>query len=86
MTVPLPPAERLPHRPKGGGGSASGRRTLRGTLGGRRVRACLDLAGEPRVEQCEVVNETIESVRCRWCDVMGHVSKAALVDRPGASS
>lgn len=27
----------------------------------------LDLAGEPSVEETEVLGETIESVRCRWC-------------------
>ncbi|TYL46123.1 hypothetical protein FXB39_14480 [Nocardioides sp. BGMRC 2183] len=27
----------------------------------------LDLPGEPRVEQTEVIAETIEGVRCRWC-------------------
>jgi hypothetical protein len=43
----------------------------------------LDLAGEPRVEKCEVLNETIESVRCHWCDA---VDKVELVDRSGAGS
>ncbi len=27
----------------------------------------LDLGGEPSVEETEVLGETIESVRCRWC-------------------
>jgi hypothetical protein len=27
----------------------------------------LDLAGDPRVEQTEVLAETVESVSCRWC-------------------
>jgi hypothetical protein len=27
----------------------------------------LDLAGEPRVEESEVLDETVEQVRCRWC-------------------
>ena len=43
----------------------------------------LDLAGEPKVEEREVVSETIESVRCRWCNAVDQVE---LVDRPGADS
>jgi hypothetical protein len=43
----------------------------------------LDLAGEPRIEECDVVSETIESVRCRWCDAVDQIE---LVDRPGASA
>ncbi|MGW7692455.1 hypothetical protein ACWGMA_26950 [Streptomyces asiaticus] len=39
----------------------------------------LDLAGEPRVEEREVLGETIESVRCRWCNAVDQVE---LVDRP----
>lgn len=27
----------------------------------------LDLPGEPHVESVEVLAETVESVRCRWC-------------------
>ena len=27
----------------------------------------LDLAGDPRVEQTEVLAETVASVSCRWC-------------------
>ena len=27
----------------------------------------LDLPGEPRVEESEVLAETLEAVRCRWC-------------------
>ena len=41
----------------------------------------LDLAGEPKVEEREVVSETIESVRCRWCNAVDQIE---LVDRPGA--
>ena len=40
----------------------------------------LDLAGEPKVEEREVVSETIESVRCRWCNAVDQIE---LVDRPG---
>ena len=43
----------------------------------------LDLAGTPDVEEREVVSETIESVRCRWCDAVDQIE---LVDRPGAGS
>lgn len=43
----------------------------------------LDLAGESSVEEREVVSETIESVRCRWCNVVDQIE---LVDRPGADS
>jgi hypothetical protein len=41
----------------------------------------LDLSGEPRVEECEVLAETVESVRCRWC---GSTDAVGLVPRPGA--
>ncbi|MBB1261815.1 hypothetical protein H3147_23800 [Streptomyces sp. OF8] len=41
----------------------------------------LDLAGEPKVEEREVLSETLESVRCRWCNAVDQVE---LVDRPGA--
>ncbi|WP_344633156.1 hypothetical protein [Streptomyces glaucosporus] len=41
----------------------------------------LDLAGEPRVEEREVLSEQIESVRCRWCNAVDQVE---LVDRPSA--
>ncbi|GAA0470016.1 hypothetical protein ACFQ2B_23650 [Streptomyces stramineus] len=43
----------------------------------------LDLAGEPQVEERDVVSETIESVRCRWCNAVDQIE---LVDRPGASA
>ena len=43
----------------------------------------LDLAGEPRVEEREVVSETIESVRCRWCNAVDQIE---LVDRPSTSA
>jgi hypothetical protein len=39
----------------------------------------LDLAGEPVVEECEVLEESVESVRCRWCDAVNSVE---LVPRP----
>jgi hypothetical protein len=39
----------------------------------------LDLAGEPVVEETEVLAETVESIRCRWCDAIDSVE---LVARP----
>ncbi|MET9291785.1 hypothetical protein [Streptomyces sp. NPDC003077] len=43
----------------------------------------LDLAGVPNVEERKVLSESIESVRCRWCDAVDQIE---LVDRPGASA
>jgi hypothetical protein len=43
----------------------------------------LDLAGEPSVEEREVLSETVESVRCRWCNAADQVE---LVDRPDADA
>jgi hypothetical protein len=43
----------------------------------------LDLAGEPRIEERDVVSETIESVRCRWCNAADQIE---LVDRPGTNA
>jgi hypothetical protein len=43
----------------------------------------LDLAGEPVVEERNVLSDRIESVRCRWCDAVDQVE---LVDRPGAGT
>ncbi|MFJ8041005.1 hypothetical protein ACIRBX_10930 [Kitasatospora sp. NPDC096147] len=40
-----------------------------------------DLAGESKVEETEVLAETVESVRCRWCNAVDQVE---LVARPGA--
>jgi hypothetical protein len=42
----------------------------------------VDLAGEPVVEEREVLSEEVESVRCRWCD---GVDTVELVDRPSAA-
>jgi hypothetical protein len=49
-----------------------------------RVREFLhvDLAGEPAVEEREVLDEVVEGVRCRWCDGVGTVE---LVPRPAAA-
>lgn len=41
----------------------------------------VDLAGQATVEESELLAETIEAVRCRWCDAIGSVE---LVPRPGA--
>ncbi|MEU8514237.1 hypothetical protein AB0C76_21985 [Kitasatospora sp. NPDC048722] len=40
-----------------------------------------DLAGESKVEETQVLSETIETVRCRWCNAVDQVE---LVARPGA--
>ncbi|GLW72965.1 hypothetical protein Kpho02_52640 [Kitasatospora phosalacinea] len=40
-----------------------------------------DLSGESKVEETQVLSETIESVRCRWCNAVDQVE---LVARPGA--
>lgn len=39
----------------------------------------LDLAGEPRVEERAVLSETMDQIRCRWCD---GVDSVVLVPRP----
>ncbi|HYT09126.1 MAG TPA: hypothetical protein VEL73_00535 [Mycobacteriales bacterium] len=41
----------------------------------------VSLAGEPVVEEREVVADRIEHVSCRWC---GRVDAVELVARPGA--
>ena len=41
-----------------------------------------DLSGEARVEEREVLAETIEQVTCRWC---GGVNTIELVARPAAA-
>jgi hypothetical protein len=41
-----------------------------------------DLAGEARVEEREVLAETIEQVTCRWCN---GVNTIELVARPAAA-
>ncbi len=40
-----------------------------------------DLAGNPRLEERTVLEETVESVRCRWCAAVDQID---LVPRPGA--
>ena len=41
----------------------------------------LDLAGEPVVEDTQVLEEVLESVTCRWC---GRSDAIEVVDRAGA--
>lgn len=43
----------------------------------------LDLAGEPKVEQRDLLAETIEQVRCRWC---AGIDTVELVARPGSAA
>jgi hypothetical protein len=43
----------------------------------------VDLAGEPVVEEREVLAETVEHVSCRWC---GAVDQVEVVPRPAAGS
>jgi RNase P subunit RPR2 len=47
----------------------------------RRLREYLhaDLAGEPVVEETEVLGDVVEHVTCRWC---GAVDQVDLVPRP----
>lgn len=42
----------------------------------------VDLAGEARVEEREVLAETVERVRCRWCDATDAVE---VVPRPAVA-
>jgi hypothetical protein len=41
----------------------------------------LDLTGAPSVEERQVLEEAVESVRCRWCNTADQIE---LVDRPAA--
>lgn len=43
----------------------------------------LDLSGTPRTEEHEVLAETVEHVRCRWCDTVDEVE---LVARPASAA
>ncbi|HEU0129600.1 MAG TPA: hypothetical protein VFQ85_01235 [Mycobacteriales bacterium] len=51
----------------------------------RRLREYIhaDLAGEPVVEESELLGETVEHVTCRWC---GAVDQVELVPRPDGTS
>lgn len=41
----------------------------------------LDLTGVPSVEERQVLSDTVESVRCRWCNTADRIE---LVERPSA--
>lgn len=43
----------------------------------------LDPSGAPTVEERDVLDETLESVRCRWCNTADRIE---LVDRPVGAS
>lgn len=43
----------------------------------------LDLTGVPTVEERQVLSDTVESVRCRWCNAEDRIE---LVDRPAAGA
>ena len=51
----------------------------------RRLREYVhaDLAGEPLVEESEVLGDVVEHVTCRWC---GAVDQVELVPRPAAAA
>ena len=40
----------------------------------------VDLSGEPRVEQSEVLAEDVEQVTCRWCGRADAIELVARVD------
>ena len=44
----------------------------------------LDLAGEPRVEETEVLDERVEQVRCRWCASTDAIEVVQRIDSPTA--
>jgi hypothetical protein len=46
----------------------------------------LDLAGEASVEESVVLEESVEQVRCRWCDAADTVELVprAVVEEPAA--
>ena len=41
-----------------------------------------DLAGEPRIEQSEVLAEDVEQVSCRWCGRTDAIEVVARADAP----
>lgn len=46
----------------------------------------LDLAGEPRVEETEVLAEKVEQVRCRWCAGTDTIEVVQRLDQAARSS
>lgn len=61
---------------------ACGNLTRFDVLARRRTRQFLHytLAGEPTVEEEEVLEEDIESVTCRWCGSSGSIEVVPRVD------
>lgn len=53
-----------------------------------RVREYLHftLAGEPRVEESEVLTEVVERVRCRWCGSDQNIELVQRVDADGTGA
>jgi hypothetical protein len=43
----------------------------------------VDLAGEPSVEEVEVLGETVESISCRWC---GRADAIEIVPRQASDA
>lgn len=41
----------------------------------------LDLAGAPRVEETEVLDEKVEQVRCRWCAATDSIEVVRRLDQ-----
>lgn len=46
----------------------------------------VELSGDPRVEESKVLEESVESVRCRWCGSGTAENTIELVERPGADA
>ncbi|GAB3205595.1 hypothetical protein ACQEU5_01245 [Marinactinospora thermotolerans] len=42
-----------------------------------------DLSGDSRFEESETLSETVEQVRCRWCNAVDSVE---VVDRPAGET
>lgn len=40
----------------------------------------LDLSGEARVDERHVLTESIDAVRCRWCDAVDQIESVARPD------
>jgi hypothetical protein len=53
-----------------------------------RVREYLHftLAGEPRVEESEVLTEVVERIRCRWCGSDQNIELVQRVDADGTGA
>ncbi|HEX5996549.1 MAG TPA: hypothetical protein VFY84_15520 [Jiangellales bacterium] len=44
------------------------------------------LAGEPRVEESEVLTEVVERIRCRWCGSDQNIEIVQRVDADGTAA